>query len=383
MRAVLPPIIPIISDLTRQAPGTVSLAQGVVGYGPPPEALAVLGSISAAPQEHQYPPDEGLPELIEALAAKLERENHIRLATDSCIVVTAGSNMAFSHAVCAIADPGDEIVLQAPYYFNHHMAVMIAGCQPICVPTDQDYQLRLDAIERAITPRTRAIVTISPNNPTGAVYPEDTLTAVNQLCARYGIYHIHDEAYEYFLYGGARHFSPASRPEVAPHTISLFTFSKSYAMAAWRVGYMVIPAHLQEAVYKIQDTVIIAATKASQQVALAAVQVGAGYCRERARQLGGVRNAVLARLAEISDICTVPVPDGAFYCFIRVHADIDPLTLAERLIREHRVAVLPGSVFGSDACSLRISYGALDAASVDEGMRRLVGGLRAIVGGSR
>ncbi len=378
MRAVLPPIIPIIGDLARQSPGTISLAQGVVGYGPPPEALAALRRITGDAAEHQYPPDEGLPELIDALAGKLERENHIAIGRDNRIIVTAGSNMAFSHAVCAIADPGDEIVLQAPYYFNHHMAVMIAGCRPVCVATDAAYQLQLDAIERSITPRTRAVVTISPNNPTGAVYSQDALTAVNELCARRGIYHVHDEAYEYFLYGDARHFSPASRPGAAAHTISLFTFSKSYAMAAWRVGYMVIPAHLEEAVYKIQDTVIISATKASQQVALAAVKVGAAYCRERAKHLGSVRDAVLARLAEVSDICTVPVPDGAFYCFIRVHAGIDPLTLAERLIREHRVAVLPGSVFGSDACSLRISYGALDAASVDEGMQRLVCGLREI-----
>ncbi|MGE5361422.1 MAG: aminotransferase class I/II-fold pyridoxal phosphate-dependent enzyme, partial [Bacteroidales bacterium] len=277
MRAVLPPIIPIISDLIGQSPGTISLAQGVVGYAPPPQALAALGAIGASPAEHQYPPDEGLPELIEALGGKLERENRIPTGTDSRILVTAGSNMAFSHAVCAIADPGDEIVLQAPYYFNHHMAVMIAGCQPVCVATDASDQLQPDAIERAITPRTRAVVTISPNNPTGAVYPRDALVAVNQMCARRGIYHVHDEAYEYFLYDGARHFSPGSIPGAAPHTISLFTFSKSYAMAAWRVGYMVIPAHLEEAVYKIQDTVIISAARASQQVALAALQTGAAY----------------------------------------------------------------------------------------------------------
>jgi aspartate/methionine/tyrosine aminotransferase len=383
MRGVLPPIIPIISDLIRDSPGTISLAQGVVGYGPPPRALAALGDISASAAEHQYPPDEGLPELIDALAGKLERENGIQTGSASRIMVTAGSNMGFSHAVTAIADPGDEIVLQTPYYFNHHMAVMIAGCRPVPVSTDADYQVQPDAIERAITPRTRAVVTVSPNNPTGAVYSEAALRTVNELCARRGVYHIHDEAYEYFVYGGARHFSPGSIPGAARHTISLFTFSKSYAMAAWRVGYMVFPAHLSEAIYKIQDTVVICAAKASQRVALAALDTGAAYCRERVEELARVRETVLVQLAGAGDVCTVPTPAGAFYCFLRVHAPIEPLALVERLIRGHRVAALPGSVFGvTDGCSLRVSYGALDAASVDEGLDRLVRGLREIVLGT-
>src|SRR5206468_4588239 len=143
--------------------------------------------------------------LLEGLEGKLARENGIRLAAQNRLLVTAGGNMAFMNAVLAITDPGDEIILQTPYYFNHEMAVTMASCRPILIATDENYQLRPSAIRDAITPRTPAVVTISPNNPTGAVYPEAALREVNQICRDRGIYHIHDEAYEYFTYDGARH----------------------------------------------------------------------------------------------------------------------------------------------------------------------------------
>src|SRR5262249_9123741 len=149
----------------------------------------------------------------------------------SRLVITAGGNMAFMNALLAIADPGDEIILQAPYYFNHEMAVTMANCRPVLVATDANYQLQPDAIAAALTSRTRAVVTISPNNPTGAVYPEAALRAVNELCRRHGVFHIHDEAYEYFVYGGARHFSPGSIPGAGAHTISLYSMSKAYGFA--------------------------------------------------------------------------------------------------------------------------------------------------------
>ncbi len=123
-------------------------------------------------------------------------------------MVTAGANMAFMHAVLATTQPGDEVILPVPFYFNHEMAVEMAGCRVVRVPTDDRYQLRVDAIANAITPRTRVVVTISPNNPSGAVYSEDSLRALGALCRDRGVYHFSDEPYEYFTYGGARHVSP-------------------------------------------------------------------------------------------------------------------------------------------------------------------------------
>jgi aspartate/methionine/tyrosine aminotransferase len=380
MGDVQAPIIPIIGDLIRRHPGTISLGQGLVSYGPPPEALRVLGSFPRTPDDHRYGPVEGDPDLVEALRQKLEAENGIAVGDGRRIVVTAGGNMAFVNAVLAVTDPGDEVILQSPFYFNHDMAIVMAGCRTVPVPTDASYQLRIDAIRAAITPRTKAVVTISPNNQSGAVYPEAAIRAVNRLCADHGIYHVHDEAYEYFTYDGAQHFSPGSIPGADAHTISLFSLSKTYGMAGWRIGYMVIPADLFEAVNKIQDTNLICPTIVSQVVACAALRAGSGYCRDRVQELAGVRPLVLDGFRTIEDICTVPRPDGAFYCLVRVHTDMDPLALTERLIKEHRVAAVPGTAFGlADGCYLRVSYGALARDTVVEGIARMVDGLRTIV----
>jgi len=381
MQAVQAPIIPILADLIRRTPGTISLGQGIVAYGPPREALAALAGFPSTADDHRYGPVEGSPDLVDAIWAKLARENGTRRDPARRVVVTAGGNMAFVNAVLAVTDPGDEVVLQAPFYFNHDMAIVIAGCRTVAVPTDSAYQLQPDAIRAALTPRTRAVVTVSPNNPTGAVYPESALRAVNRLCAEHGLYHVHDEAYEYFTYDGVPHVSPGAFEGAAAHTISLYSLSKAYGMASWRIGYMVIPAGLFDAINKIQDTNLICPPLVSQEVARAALAVGAAYCRTHLASLADVRRMVLERFAALGDLCEVPRPDGAFYCLVRVKTALDPVTLASRLITEHRVAAVPGSAFGlTDGCYLRVSYGALDAGTVAEGLTRLIGGIAAIAG---
>ena len=169
MQDVQSPIIPVVGEWIRQCPGTISLGQGVVHYGPPEQALARIHDFVAA-GNHKYQPVDGIGPLREALTAKLAEENGIALSEDNALVVTAGGNMAFFNAVAAIADPGEEVILPTPYYFNHEMAVVMLSCRAVLAPTREDYQLDLAAIADRITPRTRAIVTVSPNNPTGAVY---------------------------------------------------------------------------------------------------------------------------------------------------------------------------------------------------------------------
>ncbi len=380
MQAVQTPIIPVVAELIRSCPGTISLGQGVVSYGPPKEAADQISRFFADPENHKYKPVHGLPLLLDALAAKLKSENGIAAVSSNQIVVTAGGNMAFMNALLDITDPGDEIILQTPYYFNHEMAVTMASCRPVLVDTDEHYQLRPGAIRVAITPRTRAVVTISPNNPTGAVYPEAALRAVNELCRERGVYHIHDEAYEYFTYDGARHFSPASLPDSAAHTISLFSLSKAYGFASWRIGYMVMPAPLFVSVKKIQDTILICAPVISQYAAAGALQAGATYCREKLRGIAEVRATVLNELNQLRDIITVPRADGAFYFLLRVHSNKRPMELVERLIREHGVAVIPGTAFGMERdCCLRVAYGALEKHTAEEGVGRLVRGLKAVL----
>ncbi|MDB6040655.1 MAG: Aspartate aminotransferase, partial [Verrucomicrobiales bacterium] len=245
--AVQKPIIPVVASLIRENPGTISLGQGVVSWGPPPEVAESLSRFWTDPENHKYKPVQGIPALIEAIQEKLAHENQIQVSRQN-IFVTAGGNLAFTNALLAIADPGDEIVLQTPYYFNHEMAVTMASCIPVLVPTDEQFQLQPNLIRSAITPKTKAVVTISPNNPTGAVYPETHLREVNAMCRERGIYHIHDEAYEYFTYDRTPHFSPGSIQGSTNFTISLFSLSKAYGFASWRIGYMTVPDQLIEAV---------------------------------------------------------------------------------------------------------------------------------------
>lgn len=383
LAAVQTPVIPTVARWIAATPGTISLGQGVVSYPPPPEASEAARAFGADPLSHRYGPVEGLADLRDALEEKLASENGIRVKPDSRLVVTAGSNMGFVNAALAILNDGDEVILPAPYYFNHEMAVGMIGGRAVMVPTTATHQLDLDAIRHAITSRTRAVVTCSPNNPTGAVYPEADLRALNSLCAARGMFHIHDEAYESFTYGDARHFSPGSIPGAGAHTVSLHSFSKGFGMASWRVGYMTLPAQLWDAVNKIQDTILVCPPAISQQAAIAALRAGASYPRRGLPQLDAMRRTIAHALTSADLPIDVPMPDGAFYFFIRVRANLDPLALVEQLIREHRVAVMPGSAFGGSGCTLRVSYGALDAQSVSEGVGRLVAGLRASLGAAR
>jgi aspartate/methionine/tyrosine aminotransferase len=297
-------------------------------------------------------------------------------------MVTAGGNMAFFNALLAIADPGDEIVLLAPYYFNHEMAVAMLNCRAVLAPLDAEYQIDVAAVRRCVTDRTRAIVTISPNNPTGAVYPESALTAINHLCRERGIYHIHDEAYEYFVYDGAKHFSPAALPGAVDHTISLYSFSKAYGMASWRIGYMVLPEPLTEAVRKAQDTILICPPVVSQQAALAALEADPAELRANVARVGEVRHMVLEELEGVRSFTTIPPALGAFYLLMKVDTPLDAMTVVERLVREFGVAVIPGTTFGIErGCYLRVAYGALERATIAEGVGRLVRGLQTIVKG--
>jgi len=379
MRAVQSPIIPIVGDLILANPGTISLGQGVVYYGPPEAAMLKLQDFFTGADNHKYGAVQGHPRLIELIRRKLQLENGIS-CDRSHVVVTAGGNMAFLNALFAILDPGDEVILPLPYYFNQEMAIRMLNGTPVFVPTDDCYQLQLDRISAAITEKTRAIVTISPNNPTGAVYPENVLRDVNRICQAHGLYHVSDEAYENFTYDGVRHFSPGSIAGASGHTISLFSLSKAFGFASWRIGYMVVPEHLYVAVLKAQDTNLICAPLISQYAAIGALATGSQYCREKSRSIAEVRDIVVHELQALKGICTASPADGAFYVFLKVHADMESMTLVERLIKEHRVAVIPGMAFGlQEGCCLRVSYGALERESVVEGLRRLTSGLRAIL----
>ncbi|WP_138502059.1 pyridoxal phosphate-dependent aminotransferase [Nostoc sp. PA-18-2419] len=380
MQAIQSPIIPVVGELIKNSPGTISLGQGVVYYSPPLETIEFLPKFLAEPANHLYKSVEGIPPLLTALAEKLQAFNGIEINQHNCIVVTAGSNMGFMNAILAITNPGDEVILNTPYYFNHEMAIAMAGCRPVLVETDENYQLQTEAISQAITSKTRAVVTISPNNPTGVVYSETTLRQVNEICRNRSIYHISDEAYEYFTYDGVKHISPAAFAGSSKYTISLYSLSKAYGFASWRIGYMVIPKHLLVAVKKVQDTILICPPVISQYAALGALQAKQEYFKENIGAIAQVRQVVLNSLNRLQDLCIITPANGAFYFFLKVYTQIDAFELVKKLIQEYKVAVIPGTTFGIDnGCYLRVAYGALQQQTAKEGIDRLVEGLQNIV----
>lgn len=379
VQAVQAPVVPLVAEMIRAHPGTISLGQGVVHYGPPPSAMQRVSTFFSDVENHKYKAVDGLPGLKQLLSEKLLSEHALRVGSENPLVVTAGGNMAFVNALLAIADPNDEIILLTPYYFNHEMAVRLANCVPVAVATDSEHQPDIQKIQDAITPRTRALVTVSPNNPTGAVYARETLSAINALCRERGLYHISDEAYAAFVFDGARHFSPASLDHAAGHTISLFSLSKSHGFASWRIGWMVLPRALLSSVKKIQDTILICPPVISQFAAEGALLDGGDYVRSQISGIATARAGALAALQTIPELCSVPRAQGALYFFLRLRSELDPLALTERLIREHRVAVMPGHAFGATGCCVRVSFGALQAGTIHEGIGRLVSGLKAIV----
>ena len=381
MAGVDTPIIPTIAALVRDNPGTISLGQGVVNYGPPAQAISALPGLMADGQLHKYQSVMGYAPLLDAIRHKLAEENGLSLGSESLLMVTAGSNMAFLNCVMAVGDPGDEFILPMPFYFNQEMAIRMCGCVPVPVPTHADWSLDVEALAAAITPRTRAIVTVSPNNPTGAVYAEADLRAVNALCAKAGIYHFSDEAYEYFTYEGVRHFSPGSLPGAAAHTLSFYSMSKNYGMASWRVGYVVFPRDLFDAMNKVQDTNIICAPVISQVLALQALKLGRDWVAPHIEALGRVRNTVHAALDTLGDLVEYPHTQGAFYVLMKLPGVSDALAFNTFMTQQHRVACIPGFAFGltdtARANYQRLSYGALDAATVSEGVQRYLAAVRA------
>ena len=370
------PVIPVMAQLIAATPGTLSLGQGVAPWAPPPQVIeAIQGALLNDPDLHRYGPVAGDPALRAELQHWLEQQHQID-CSGSEILITAGSNMAFQAVVQALCDPGDEVILPVPYYFNHEMAVRIAGGSPVAV--DAGVIPDPDRLEQAISARTRAIVTVSPNNPSGAIVPRPVLEAINQLCARRGLIHISDEAYALFHYGAERPWSPGAASGSGGHTVSLGSLSKSHGMAGYRIGWAVVPPGLMSALTKVQDTSLIGPPKLNQWAARAALAAGASWCHDQIAGLAERREQVLQAFNGQQPGRLLCPPDGAFYALVQVECPLSADQLMERLIREHRVALASGSSFGLQGACLRLSYGMLSGDDLGEALRRLQGGLLAL-----
>ncbi len=219
-----------------------------------------------------YSESAGLPALREEIAAKLGRDNGID-AEPSEILVTVGAIEGLAAAIMALVDPGDEVILPSPTYSTHIRQVILASARPVFAPTieDEGYRLDIDAVEAAVTPKTRAILYCSPSNPTGAVFPEADLRKLADVALRHNLAVVTDEAYEYFTYDGSAHFSIGSIPEMSGRVVSCFTFTKTYAMTGWRIGYLHAGAELVPQINKAHIPLAICAPVVSQYAALAAL----------------------------------------------------------------------------------------------------------------
>jgi len=368
-----PPILKLIEAAQRYvaSPDFLNLGQGLPGHIPPTDALKAFGDTLLHPATHRYTPDQGHLELREELAIYLRRNWSIQADPEKEISITAGANAAYTGAIFTILSPGDKVIMPTPYYFNSVMAVRLAGGEVSKVPVTTDFQLNYEAIEAAVDKDTRAIFIASPNNPTGAVYAKEDINALVDLSIDKDLLLISDETYGRLVFEGATHYSPRSRSDAYSHVISLGSFSKDFGMSGWRVGYVIGSDEFMQEFLKVQDTVTICAPTPGQMLALEILKHGLDEIQEEIDKLSLLRDLAYLRINEIQALDTTRTA-GTFYMFPRVNGCTDSRKLVLDILRETKLLVLPGRVFGEAGESyLRISIGPLTPEAVDEAFDRL------------
>jgi aminotransferase len=307
-----------------------------------------------------YSENSGLLALREEIVAKLKRDNNVD-ANVSQILVTVGAIEGLAAAVMAIVDPGDEVILPSPTYSTHIRQVVIASAKPVLVPTVEQagFALDIDAIRNAVTPRTKAIMYCSPSNPTGTVFSEQQLRELARVALDHDLTVITDEAYEYFTYDGHEHFSIASIPEMRKQVISCYTFTKTYAMTGWRIGYLHADEELIPQIAKAHIPLAICAPVVSQYAALAALQ-GPQDCVTQFRDhYHAMRDLMCQRLDHMQSVFEYQKPHGSYLMFPKILLDEgkDSATFCINLLKQARVSTTPGVAFGpTGEGHLRLSF---------------------------
>lgn len=370
-------------QLKRQGLPIIGLSAGEPDFDTP-EPISEAGIRAIREGYTHYTENSGMPELREAISAKLARDNGLSYSPGQ-ILCSNGAKQSVALAVLALCRPGDQVLIPAPYWVSYPEMVRLAGAQPISLPTTakDEYRLRPDALEDAITDETRMIILCSPSNPTGSVYPRHELEAIAEVLRRHEqVFVIADEIYEKVIYD-AEHVSIATLLGLHDRTITVNGFSKAYAMTGWRLGYLAAEQPVTAAASKIQSQFTSAPSTITQKAGLAALEMDESYVNEMVDAFRKRRDFMLARVAKIDGV-RCPRPEGAFYLFPDISAYLGKETSNGRSIRtsedlcfylleEHHVAVVQGDAFGAPS-GLRISY----AASMDDlsdAMDRLEAGL--------
>ncbi|MDQ6927825.1 MAG: pyridoxal phosphate-dependent aminotransferase [Actinomycetota bacterium] len=361
--------------------------EDVIGFGagepdfPTPEHIvAAAAEACRQPSNHHYSATPGLPKLRDAVAAKTTKDSGYEV-TAAQVLVTNGAKQAIYNACAAILDPGDEVILPGPYWVTYPESIRLAGGVDVIVPTDESsgFRATVDQLEAARTPRTKALMFVSPSNPTGAVYPRAEVEAVGRWAAEHGIWVITDEIYEHLVYGAAEFSSlPALVPEAAERCIVVNGVSKSYAMTGWRVGWMIGPPDVIKAATNLQSHATSNVANVSQAAALAAL-TGDQACVGQMREAFDRRRRRMFALLNDIDGVTCIEPEGAFYAFPnfsgvlgRDIGGVSPSTtldLAAAVLEQAKVAIVPGEAFGAPGY-VRLSY-ALGDEQLEDGVARL------------
>ncbi len=315
-------------------------------------------AIEALREGHtKYTPSSGIMELREALSAKLLEDNSLEY-DPSQIVVNCGAKHSCFNAILAICEPGDEVIIPAPYWVSYPEMVRMVGAEPVVVQTRQDngWKLTPEDFEGAMSPKTKMIILNSPSNPTGAVYSREELAALGEVAASEDIVVLSDEIYEKLVYGEREHVSIASlSEELHGLTITVNGFSKAYSMTGWRLGYTAAPEPIAKAVATIQSHSTSNATSFAQYGALAALQGDEQFIEDMREEYDMRRQYMFGRFQAISNI-SVAEPAGAFYFLVNIgKMGLTSVNLAEKLLSRYEVAVVPGIAFGDDR-TIRFSY---------------------------
>lgn len=359
----------------------------VIGFGAgepdfltPPHIVEAAAAACRVPRNHKYTPGAGLPELREAVAVKTARDSGYEV-TASQVLITNGGKHAIYNTMATLLDPGDEVLLPAPYWVTYPEAIALAGGVPVVIPTDETtgFRATIEQMNAARTPRTKALLFVSPSNPTGAVYPPEEVAAIGQWAAANDIWVITDEIYEHLVYGDNRFTSvPALVPEIADRCVVVNGVAKTYAMTGWRVGWMIGPNDVITAAGNLQSHATSNVCNVAQAAALAAVSGTLDAAHEMSTAFDRRRQTMTGLFKTMPGV-SLTEPQGAFYAFPSFAGVLGkPLAgktantsmeLAELVLDEARVAFVPGEAFGAPGYG-RFSY-ALGDDDLLEGMNRL------------
>ncbi|TAD80167.1 MAG: pyridoxal phosphate-dependent aminotransferase [Oscillatoriales cyanobacterium] len=346
-----------------------SFSAGEPDFPTPPHVVAAAQR-AMDEGKTRYGPAAGEPALREAIAHKLQRDNGITYAPQQTIVTNGGKHALYG-LMMALIEAGDEVIIPAPYWLSYPEMVILAGGQPVIVPTTEEsgYKITPEQLRSVITPRTKLLVMNSPSNPTGKVYTPDEIRAIAQVAIETDLVVVSDEIYEKILYDGAEHLSIAAVEGMYERSLVCNGFAKAYSMTGWRVGYLAGPEAIISAVATIQGHCTSNVCTFAQYGAIAALNESQDCVAEMLAAFTQRRSVMLERIRSMPGI-TCPEPEGAFYLFPNIsRLGLTSVEFCQRLLEEFQVATIPGLPFGSDA-NFRLSY-ATDLDTILRGMDRL------------